>query len=232
MSDLRPSCTPALLKAGVRDVGGAVPQRVVDPVFIPHIVLEIAQARAQYSPWSWRAYSLTPRAALLSLFTPIARRPSGIQVARRLESKRPALRMRTKIVMPKSTDARSWTGRGYAFGSVDGLTTAHATWPSSDHAVENETGASRTLHASPTWRRPPVRPSATGCYISPRGQYALWSGFWGPRGDFSNQQHTKRNRTMSEPIDPAVGSGTFFTHPEVLKILKETIPPRLGRNST
>ena len=30
---------------------------------------------------------------------------------------------------------------------------------------------------------------------------------------------------MSEQIDPAVGSGTFFTHPEVLKILKETISP-------
>ena len=168
MSHLRPSCTPALLKAGVRDVGGAVPQRVVDPVFIPHIVLEIAQARAQYSPWPWRAYSLTPRAALLSLFTPIARRPSGIQVARRLETKRPALRMRTKIVMPKSTEARSGTGRGYAFGADNGLPTAHATWPSSDHAVANETGTPSTLHASPTWRRPPVRPSATGCYISPR----------------------------------------------------------------
>lgn len=34
---------------------------------------------------------------------------------------------------------------------------------------------------------------------------------------------------MSEQIDPAVGSGTFFTHPEVLKILKETIPPPSGK---
>ena len=134
MDDLRPSCeTTTLLKVVVRDVGGAVPQRERrSRIHTAHRLgnrasLGAIQAGAVADVFAdvgaRPCFTLYPNLH----FTPIARRPLGMQVARRLEAPRPALRMVTQSVTPNLRSEKP------------------STWPSRDHAAEIEC-ATRNAH--------------------------------------------------------------------------------------
>lgn len=125
MSNLRPSCdTTTLLKVVVRDVGGAVPQRERrSRIHTAHRLGNRAGEGAILAGAVADVFADVGARPCFTLytnlhFTPIARRPLGMQVARRLEAPLPALRMAKQSVTPNLRSEKP------------------STWPSRDHAAE------------------------------------------------------------------------------------------------
>ena len=100
---------PDLLKSGVRDVGGAVPQRVAMTRF--HAAHRLGNRASERAMLAWAVACVFADAARGPVhLTPIARGPLGIQVPRRLEA------THGRALNDHAKRDADWTNRGLAHG--------------------------------------------------------------------------------------------------------------------